>query len=147
MPDYDAIEASLHQLLQDSGIYAESSISRGDFSIFGIPKPAYLVLNPGPISQRQVIAYPRYIQETYTIYLELFIPYENITEVWQSIRDIRQRTLQYLDRYPTINDTPEVINMFVTSTTVPMELQGSGRRWWKQTLNCDIIARDMSERL
>ena len=139
---YTVIEEGLLNVIRLATGFDSGNISKGDYRILTESREFYVVLTPGAIRNRQLIAAPRYISTTWLTNIELFVPYdEDLTEIWSQLRTARQSLIDTIDAYPTLNSTTGVFNAFLGGGAQPEIRRGSGRRWWYQSLEISIDER------
>ena len=139
---YDTVEEGLLTIVRKATGFTVANTSRGDFRILSEPLDRFLILTPGPIRSRRLLAAPRYIETIWVVNMELFIPYmDDLSEVWASLRVFRQNVLDTVDAYPKLNSTEGVNNAFIEGALTPEIRRGSGRRWWHQILQMIIEER------
>jgi hypothetical protein len=110
-----------------------------------------VILHPGSIPAREVVAARRRISTNWEILIELFIPYtgENTTSA-RRIREERQQLLDHIDQYPTLNGVAGVVYAFIEAGREPEIWAGESSNWWKQVLimrvleNVNIAIREAS---
>lgn len=136
---YDTIEAAVLTRVRNISGYSSTNTSEGDYRILAKGVSKAVILQPGAIRGRTKIATPRRLGTTWVVLIELFIPFiKEISDVADSIRTERQLIMDEMDKYPTLDQTTGVIHAWITSSSEPDGWQGSGRRWWTQTLECEV---------
>ncbi len=137
---YDDIETGLQTLIQGIEGYDTTNVSKGDYRIFSAGLTKGVVLNPGPVPSRSVIAAPRKISTTWEIEIDLRIAFtDEISTIASSIRTERQAIFDHIDKYPTLNRaTTGVTQALIVSARQPNVWQGESKNWWSQLLICRV---------
>jgi hypothetical protein len=139
---YDSVEEGLLNIVRKAIGFNIGNTTRGDYRILSESQEKFVVLTPGPIRGRRLLAAPRYIETIWVVNLELFIPYQDdLSEVWKLLRTSRQNLLDVLDAYPRLDSAVGVNNAFAEGALTPEVRRGSGRRWWFQVLQVAIEER------
>lgn len=139
---YASVESALLALIRQIPGYTDQNTSAGDYRVLGRGVSKAIVLVPGPIPQREVVASPRYMRTVWAIDIQLFIPFQGeISEVAQDIRQERQAIIDKIDQHPTLNRAPGVVSALVAYASEPLYWQGSGNFWWQQNLTCLVEER------
>lgn len=137
---YDTVESGLLTLIRVLSNYNTTNTDRGDYRVLGSGVTRAVVINPGSISNREVVGLPRRIQTEWEILIELFVPFQGeISTASAAIRADRQELLDHLDKYPTINGVANVTHAFVGHGTEPEVWSGESQSFWKQTLVMRVL--------
>jgi|TARA_Y100000310_G_scaffold94472_1_gene92119 hypothetical protein len=132
---YDAVETSILNVIQILGNYDSSNSTQGDYRILARGNRRAVVLTPGAIRGREVIATRRRIATVWETLIELFIPFQgDIPSSHSAIRQDRQELIDHLDEYPTLNGTSGVVHAFTEFGREPEIWQGESSNFWKQIL-------------
>ena len=122
--------------------YSATNVAQGDYKILGHGNTFGIVLQPGAILKRDIVAAPRRLQVIWVVNIELYIGFTGlISTVATDLRDKRQSLLNHLDKYPTLNSLSGCINAFIREGVEPIELPGDPKRWWVQILKMYIEER------
>lgn len=136
------MENGLETVINLHADYDSTNVAKGDYKILGHGKTFCVVLQPGAIIKRDIVAAPRRLQVIWVVNIELFIGFTGlISTVASQIRSRRQDLLDHLDKYPTLNGTSGCINAFITNADEPIELPGDPKRWWLQKMQMQIEER------
>lgn len=139
---YELVETGLADVIKLLARYDNTNVSRGDARIFANAKRENVILDPGSIPVREVVATPRRVREVYQIQATLYIRFKTeISEIWQQIRTVRQELLDHLDKYPTLNGVTGVITSWVSRANEPIAGAGPMGNMWTQTFIVDIEER------
>tara|TARA_R110000824_G_scaffold11293_6_gene49355 strand:- start:3678 stop:4124 length:447 start_codon:yes stop_codon:yes gene_type:complete len=137
---YDTVESGLLTLVRVLSNYDTTNSDRGDYRVLGTGVTRAVVLNPGSISNREVVALPRRVQTEWEIIIELFVPFSGeISIASAAIRTDRQELLDHLDKYPTLNGVSGVVHAFVRGGSDPEVWAGESSSYWKQSLVMRIL--------
>jgi len=139
---YETIEAAALTVLQLLANYTSTNSSVGDYRILGKGVTRAVILTPGSVSGRDVVMAPRVIQTTWTIFLDLYIPYSaagELSSIRNKIRDDRQEVIDQFDAYPTLNSTSGIIHAIIVGANEPQSWQGESRNWWSQRMILQVI--------
>ena len=132
---YDSVEAGLLAVVRVLANYDTTNSSQGDHRILAQGVTRAVVLNPGSIPERDIIAAPRRVSTVWEILINLMIPFKGeISTARSNIRTYRQELIDHLDKYPTLNGVSGVVHAFVAGGREPEQWQGESRSWWIQTL-------------
>ena len=132
---YDTVESGLLTLIRVLSNYDTTNSDRGDYRVLMCGVPRAIVVNPGSIANREVVALPRRIQTEWEIIIELFIPFAGeISTASAAIRADRQEILDHLDKYPTLNGVSGVVSAFVRGGGEPEVWAGESNSYWKQSM-------------
>jgi len=136
---YKVVEDGFLTLIRLLSNYNQENSSIGDYRILGRGVVRAVVLMPGGIPRREVLAAPRYVHTLWVINVELYIPFlTDISDIHEAMRVDRQELIDHIDKYPTLNKVADVVNAFITGATEPEEWIGESRRWWRQVLRCEV---------
>ncbi len=139
---YKSVETALLTVLRLLANYDGDNSSAGDYRILGKGVTSAIILQPGAIPQREVVAYPRRVRTLWVVDVELLIPFlGEISTTAEALRDDRQEIIDQIDKYPTLSGATGVVVAFITSAPVPDLWLGESRRWWRQVLHCQIEER------
>src|SRR3989304_8643791 len=139
---YKSVELALADTIKVHANYGDHNVSQGDYRILGRGNLDCVVLNPGPIFQRDVVAAPRRIQTIWIVDIEHYIGFRGeISLVADDIRTKRQDLLDHLDKYPTLRGAAGVINAFIREGREPEVIPGDPQRWWREVMRMYIEER------
>ena len=132
----------IHTVIKLMSGYGATNVAQGDYKILGHGNTFGIVLQPGAILKRDIVAAPRRLQVIWVVNIELYIGFTGlISTVATDLRDKRQSLLNHLDKYPTLNSLSGCINAFIREGVEPIELPGDPKRWWVQILKMYIEER------
>jgi hypothetical protein len=119
------------------------NISTGDYHVLGTGNLECIILQPGAVIQRNVVAAPRRIQTMWIVNIEHYLAFTGeISIIAQEIRTARQNLFDHVDKYPTLNSTPGCINAFIQEALEPeIFVHGDPRRWWRMIYRIQIEER------
>lgn len=138
---YATAEAGLLTIIRKLAAFTTTNSSQGDYRILAKGVAKAVVLTPGGFS-REVTAAPRRLRQAWIIDIEIFIPWtDQISTISAAVKSVRQNIMDEVDKYPTLDSTSGVINAFISGGSQPELWRGENRRWWVQTLRCDIEER------
>lgn len=136
---YNTVESGLLTVIQVLSNYDGNNSSRGDYRILGKGNSRNVILNPGSIPSREIIAAPRRVGTIWEIIIELHIPFSGeISTVRNNLRTDRQELLDHIDKYPTLNGVSGVTHAFITSGREPFVWQGESSNYWVQHFICRV---------
>ena len=136
---YEAVESGLLTLIRGLSNYSATNADRGDYRILAAGNTRAVVINPGSIISRDVIALPRRVSTEWELLIELFIPFTGeVSTAASAIRVDRQELLDLLDKYPTLNGVTNVVHAFVVGGSDPEIWAGESSNYWKQTLSMRV---------
>lgn len=140
---YETIEESTFILIRDKVPgYSATNIAKGDYRILASGVEKAVILNPGPIRSRQVVASQRYISTVWVVDVELYIPWhEELSTIANKVRAFRQEIIDLIDQYPRINSSPGVLLSLISGASRPTIRAGEGRNWWIQILDFEVTER------
>ncbi len=139
---YKVVEDGLLTIIRLLANYDDNNSSNGDFRALGAGKQRVVVLQPGAIRDRSVVAAPRRIRTLWMINLNLFVSFQGeISTVAEAIRVDRQELIDQIDKYPTLNGTAGVVIAFVEGGGEPDHWVGENRSWWRQVLSISVEER------
>lgn len=139
---YHEMENGLATVIKLLSGYSATNVAQGDYKILGHGNTFGIVLQPGAILKRDIVAAPRRLQVIWVVNIELYIGFTGlISTVATDLRDKRQSLLNHLDKYPTLNSLSGCINAFIREGVEPIELPGDPKRWWVQILKMYIEER------
>ena len=140
---YETVEDSTLILIRDKVPgYSATNISSGDYRILASGVEKAIILNPGSIRGRQVVAAQRYISTTWVVEIELFIPWhDDLSSIANKVRQFRQEVIDLIDQYPRINSSPGVLLSLINGASRPTIRAGEGRNWWIQILDFEVTER------
>lgn len=140
---YDTVEESTLVLIRDNVAgYSATNISRGDYRILAGGVEKAIILVPGPIRSRQVVAAQRYLSTVWVVDIELYIPWhDDMTEIADKVVKFRQEVIDLIDQYPRVNSSSGVLLSLITAAGRPTIRAGEGRNWWIQTLDFEVTER------
>ena len=122
--------------------YDANNVAKGDYKILGHGKTFLVILQPGGILKRAIVAAPRRQQTIWICHIELWIGFTGlISTIASDMRSKRQDIIDHLDKYPTLNGVSNCINAFITGADEPIETIGDPRRWWMQRIHMQIEER------
>jgi hypothetical protein len=137
---YDTVEAGLLSVIRLLANYSDTNSSRGDYRVLARGVERAVVLAPGSIPSRDVIAAPRRVSTVWEILIQLLVPYGGeISTAAEKIRTDRQELMDHIDRYPTLNGVSNIVHAFVEGGRQPERWEGESRNWWTQTLTMRVI--------
>ncbi len=120
--------------------YGDTNVSSGDYRILqkGITKG--VVLRPGAFS-RERSQFKGGIDTNWDITTELFIKYQNDSQINNDIRDERQNIIDKVDQYPFLNTagTSTIYHAKIVSGNDPVPVfseDGSGPHYFMQEMRC-----------
>jgi len=138
---YATVEAGLLAVIRLHADYNTTNSSAGDYRLLGSGKSKIIILTPGLFTQT-VVAAPRRMGTSWSVNLELFIPFQQeLSNIASNIRSVRQTLMDQINKYPHLNDTAGVIDAIVEGGSEPELWQGENRRWWVQKMRCVIKER------
>ena len=138
---YTTVEAALVTVIQLHSDYDSGNCSAGDYRILGAGSAQSIVVTPGPFS-RSITAAPRRMGTSWTINIEIFIPFRSeMSDIKSELRLFRQTLIDQVDKYPRLNDASGVIDAMIDSGGEPELWQGENKRWWIQKLRCTVKER------
>ena len=136
---YNDCEVGLLDVIRLLPNYGEANSSQGDYRILASGDARNLVLHPGSILSREVMAAPRRISTLWEIEIELYISFvTDIKATSAQLREDRQEVLDQVDKYPTLDGVPGVVTALIMSGRPPMMFKGESRNWWVQILVCHV---------
>ena len=141
---YSSIESALLTVIRliAGSAYTTTNSSLGDYVILNAASVRSVILTPGAVVVREVVAAPRRVRTVWAINIELFIPFHvDVSTVSAAIRVDRQALLDHLDKYPTLNSADGVLSAFVVSADEPQEWAGVGGGFWTQRLVMHVEER------
>ncbi len=138
---YSTTEAGLLTLIRAMTGFSSTNATAGDYRILGKGVTKAVVLSPGGFT-RGIAQTPRRIRQSWVINIEIYLPWtDEISTISAAVRTVRQNIMDQIDKYPTFNSTSGVINAFIASGGEPDLYRGENRRWWVQTLRCEVEER------
>ncbi len=135
---YATVEAALLTVLRLHANFDSNNSAQGDYRQLARGGTRFVVLMPGSVPNREVIAAPRRMGTLWEIQIQLFVLFTGEANTSSStlIAD-RQSIMDHLDKYPTINGLTGVTSAMVASVREPEPWVGESRKYWK----ADIIYR------
>ncbi len=138
---YETVEDGLLKVIRKAAGFTANNTSAGDYRILAKGRTKAVVLQPGPF-RREVSSAPRRMAWTWTVNMELFVPFrEELSVVSKDLRIFRQELMDAIDPWPHLDDTLGVIDTLVESGSEPDLWQGENRRWWVQRMRVVIKER------
>ncbi len=139
---YNDVEAGLLAVVRLLDGYTEVNTSQGDYRILAKGVEKAVILQPGPIVQRNVQSAPRRMRTLWVIDMELVVPFSGeISTIASNIRTFRQSLIDHVDKYPTLDSVANVVHALIVSGAEPESWQGESRKWWVQRLRVDVEER------
>lgn len=139
---YSTVEAGLLAVILKLANYSSVNASQGDYRILGKGVTRAVVLQPGAIITREVVAAPRRMRTLWAINIELYISFKGeLSTSAAAIRTDRQELIDHIDKYPTLDGITDVIFAMIVSGMEPEIRLGENRRWWRQVLFCRVEER------
>lgn len=140
---YENIESGLLTLIQSISGYSSSNSSRGDYRVLASGPAKAVVIWPGSIPNRELVATaPRRFSTTWEIYLDMFIQYQGDgPSTLDEIIPRRQELLDRLDQYPTLNGVAGVIHSLIIGAREPEVFPTANRNWWMQRFILRVTER------
>ena len=136
---YESMENGLLTLIQAMSDYSSTNASSGDWVVLAKGNTQAIVLMPGPLLQREVIASPRKISQIWEIEINLYIQFQtDISNIANLIRDKRQDIIDTLDTYPTLNGVTGCVSAFITGARNFETWVGESGMWWTQPIIIQI---------
>ena len=99
---YTSIETAALTVLRLLANYTATNSSVGDYRILGAGVDRAVVLTPGAVTEREVIAATRRMRIRWVVNLDLYIPFGRggeLSDIAANIRTDRQEILDHLDKY------------------------------------------------
>jgi hypothetical protein len=142
---YDSVETGLRDVIRKITGYTATdqtaNVTKGDYRCLGFGVTKAVILTPGSF-QREVVAAPRRLAQTWTVNLELWLPFRNeVSDIASDVRTARQVILDEIDKWPRLDGTTNVLDAFATGGQEPIIWQGENRRWWTQMIPVIIKER------
>lgn len=129
---YATVEAALLTVLRLHADYDANNSLQGDYRQLAKGGARFVVLMPGSVPNREVIAAPRRIGTLWEIQIQLFILFTGETSTSSStLVTNRQSIMDHLDKYPTLNGETGVVSAMVSSAREPVPWGGESRNYWK----------------
>ena len=101
-----------------------------------------IVLPPGRFGPREMVT-PQRVRNVWSINVELLIAFKDeITTVRKEIREERQKILDEIDKYPTLDSTTGVVFAMITDGDEPELWQVGTRKLWRQMMYCRVEERE-----
>lgn len=136
---YSIVEAALLTVLRLHANYDSTNSARGDFRNLARGGARFVVLVPGSVPGREMVAHPRRISTTWEIVIQLFILYTGeANTAFTNLASDRQDIMDHIDQYPTLNGTADVVHALITSAREPEPWSGEGRNYWQQDILCRV---------
>ena len=143
---YDTIEAGVLTLVQALSNYSTTNSSRRDHRILakGLTGGRAVILMPGPVLAREVVASPRRVRSVWLVNLDLYRLYGPRNVLKASIDNLQtdtQELLDHLDKYPTLNGVSGVIHAMVTGVGELNLFVGENGQWLTRRLSVEVEER------
>ena len=117
---YETIEVGAASVLAKVPGFSPGRVSRGDFRIFSKGHRKFILLMPGSIPRRMVVANTRRVSTVWIISVYLIFRFtSDINEIIADIKKTRSLVLDHMDKYPTLNRVENVVNAFITGGNEP----------------------------
>ena len=143
---YTTVEDALQTVIAKiSGYTADTNVMKGDYRALGTGQNLVVVLTPGP-AQHSLVTSPRRVSSSWVIDIELFIGFKDeISTIAADIRTERQKIIDEIDKYPTLDSTANVVNAVIESLDEPTMWKLGGRQsmrnYWTQSMRCRVDER------
>lgn len=140
---YEVVEDGLRDVIRKLANYDSDNCVTGNYKPLGLGKRRVVVLQPGSVPSRSIVAAPRRIRTLWVINIELYIRFRtDVTTIADDIRTDRQEIIDQVDKWSKLDATAGVVNAFITSVDEPeMWRVGASRSWWRQVLRCEVEER------
>jgi hypothetical protein len=133
---YEDVEVGALTILRLLDNYDEDNSSRGDYTILGSGKDRIIVIMPGSVPNRTIMASGRRVSTLWEIVVELYIPFRSsISEITDKIRDSREEVFIQFDKYPTLNGVSGVVESFIQGAGQPETWIGETQQFWRQNIS------------
>ena len=132
---YEAMEDGLLTLIRAMPDYSSSNASQGKWDVLATGNTQAIVLMPGPLVSREVMATPRRISNLWEIEINLYLQFQtDISDIANLIRDKRQDLIDTLDAYPTLNGVTGCVSAFIIGARQYETWIGESGSWWNQPI-------------
>ena len=143
---YNHVEDALVDVLDGMADFDKEgdnqNLYQSDYRGMRLGHSVMIVLEPGTIPTHDTAQFPRRMRTVWTVNIRIFVRFDkDLTEINRKIRDLRQKVMNHLDRYPTLNSTVGVIFARLTGGSEPDIHEGKSNNWWSQQLNFQIEER------
>jgi len=132
---YSSVEAALLTVIRLMSGYTTTNTSAGDYRILNASSGKSVILTPGAVVAREVVAAPRRMRTVWGINIELAIPFRgDVSTVATAVRTDRQALIDHVDKYPTLNSAAGVLTALIIGADEPGEWEGVGGGFWIQRM-------------
>lgn len=140
---YETIEIAVLGIVHKIDGYGAINATRGDFSILRDGVDKAIVLMPGGVRNRELIAAPRRMSTVWVVNLMLYIPsVQDYIDLHGRIISYRQEIIDEFDKWHRLNGTAGVVNSLIVSIQEPMPMvASSGRGYIKIMFDLMITER------
>ncbi len=138
---YESMQTALRTVLTGIPGYTVINVSLADYRVLQKGYTKSMVMRPGPF-ERERLDFAGGHQTTWDIILELFVKYQDDTQVQNSIRDERQSIIDQVDTYPFLNGASGCFHAMITRGLEPAPVfgeDGSGPHFFLQEMTCKVV--------
>ncbi len=133
------MQTGLSNTIQKLTDYSKNNVTTADYRVLDKGYTKAVVLRPGPFTQERT-EFGGGIEATWNIMIELFIKYQDDTQVQNSIRDERQDIIDKVNEYPELGGSAVVALIFEGAEPVPVFGEnGSGPHFLMQEMTCQAV--------
>lgn len=133
---YENVQTGLSNVIQKLTNYDSNNVTTADYRVLQRGYTEAVVLRPGPFSQERT-EFGGGIEVTWNIMVELFVKYQDDTQVQNSIRDERQDIIDKINEYPLLGGSADHALIIEGAEPTPVFGEdGSGPHFLMQEMTC-----------
>ena len=131
---YENVQTGLSDTIKRLSSYTDSNVTTADYRLLNRGVTKAVVLRPGPFTQERT-EFGGGIEATWNIMVELFVKYQDDTQVQNAIRDERQDIIDKVNEYPLLGGS--AIHAMIIEGAEPTPVfgeNGSGPHYFMQEM-------------